>query len=314
MVLYDNTLEPIRRVEWTFSENKVIIEYQCLEENGEGIYYVELFNGTDGESTGYDIKVYQPYPRQVMIAGRVIDRKTHRGIDGAYIKAGGTSAAISVGGGYELWQIPGTCTIEASAPGYTRYSDMVIVGQDDEFIAKDILMTPNSPLTTTTTSTITVDCSSDADCDDGLYCNGVESCDQREGVCIYPGNPCSDPTPICDEDNDRCVAPPEPSILLRPDFCFQSRWIPLPVFIRIEGENTHFNTSTTEVNFSPKGSILALPFLLSEEGIFLIGLMMPSWLAPVESVEVMIKTGAEEVTQALTIEQLPFIFGKRDQT
>jgi hypothetical protein len=46
---------------------------------------------------------------------------------------------------------------------------------------------------------------SDAECDDGLECNGVETCDA--GECI-PGSPlCSGATPRCREDTDACLAP-----------------------------------------------------------------------------------------------------------
>jgi sugar lactone lactonase YvrE len=302
---YENELIP-RMWKYTTFNNTISIEFLCAD---DGIYYVHLYNGTGCEHTSYDLKVFYPVGRQVLIAGRVIDRKSRAGIDGASIKTGVGGIATSVGGGYELWQIPGTCTIEASAPGYTHYSDTVVVGLDDEFIAKDILMTPTStPTTTTTTTTTTVDCISDADCDDGLYCNGEESCDQENGVCVHSGDPCTDSTEVCDEDNDECVTPPEPSILLRPDFCFQSRWIPLPVFIRIEGTDTLFNTAT-EVHFNPKSSIVALQFLTGKQSIFLIGLMMPSWLAPVDTIEVRVKVtpGSEEMSELLTVNLLSLI-------
>lgn len=45
-------------------------------------------------------------------------------------------------------------------------------------------------------------CSDDADCDDGLFCNGSETCD---GETCQPGNdPCVS-NEICDEQNDVCV-------------------------------------------------------------------------------------------------------------
>ena len=48
-------------------------------------------------------------------------------------------------------------------------------------------------------------------CDDGLYCNGVETCDEGSGVCQPGTNPCPNDglycsgTEECDEDNDRCI-------------------------------------------------------------------------------------------------------------
>jgi len=46
-------------------------------------------------------------------------------------------------------------------------------------------------------------CTDDADCDDGLFCNGEEAC--MSGVCAAGSPPCTDDTPVCDETNDRCV-------------------------------------------------------------------------------------------------------------
>lgn len=46
-------------------------------------------------------------------------------------------------------------------------------------------------------------CETDNECDDGLYCTGVETCDN--GSCVATGDPCGDGSPICDEDNDVCV-------------------------------------------------------------------------------------------------------------
>ena len=57
------------------------------------------------------------------------------------------------------------------------------------------------------TNTIALlNCTTDADCDDGLYCNGAETCDLALG-CLPGSDPCeSDPLPFCAEDLDACVA------------------------------------------------------------------------------------------------------------
>jgi len=49
-------------------------------------------------------------------------------------------------------------------------------------------------------------CTSDLDCDDGLFCNGDETCNTGTGVC-EAGTPvsCSSPTPYCDETLETCV-------------------------------------------------------------------------------------------------------------
>lgn len=45
-------------------------------------------------------------------------------------------------------------------------------------------------------------CDSSADCSDGIYCNGLESC--SSGTCMS-GSPCSGTTPVCDEVADVCL-------------------------------------------------------------------------------------------------------------
>jgi len=52
-----------------------------------------------------------------------------------------------------------------------------------------------------------VECKVDGDCDDGVFCTGVETCDAASGACdASPGNPCSGTTPICDGTPDACAA------------------------------------------------------------------------------------------------------------
>ena len=47
-----------------------------------------------------------------------------------------------------------------------------------------------------------VDCLQDADCDDGLFCNGAETC--GDNACLAGSAPCQDGEE-CDEDADECV-------------------------------------------------------------------------------------------------------------
>lgn len=46
------------------------------------------------------------------------------------------------------------------------------------------------------------DCTVDADCDDGLFCNGAEICDPAAG-CVSTGDPCTEGYD-CNEDTDTC--------------------------------------------------------------------------------------------------------------
>ena len=48
------------------------------------------------------------------------------------------------------------------------------------------------------------ECTVNADCSDGLFCTGVETC--SAGSCVLPNtSPCSVPTGVCDEAGNRCV-------------------------------------------------------------------------------------------------------------
>jgi hypothetical protein len=144
--------------------------------------------------------------------------------------------------------------------------------------------------------------------DDGNFCNGEENCDEEINLCLHSGNPCSAPAPICDEKDDICTpATPLATILLTPETHYQSRWLPLPLFIAIEGSGTHFNRSSS-VTFIPSDPLVAIPLIKDEETIFLIGFVMPSLLAPYNSVDVMVTTGSEEVYATITLELLSFFF------
>ncbi len=49
-----------------------------------------------------------------------------------------------------------------------------------------------------------VECFTDPDCDDGNYCNGVETCDQVTYTCQGGTAPCADACERCAEDTDTC--------------------------------------------------------------------------------------------------------------
>ncbi len=46
------------------------------------------------------------------------------------------------------------------------------------------------------------DCNVDSDCDDGLFCNGSETC--ANDTCLDGTSPCDNQTETCDEGNDVC--------------------------------------------------------------------------------------------------------------
>ena len=48
-------------------------------------------------------------------------------------------------------------------------------------------------------------CNTDADCDDGIFCNGIESCDTTTNSCVAISScPPSIPPTVCNEDTDSC--------------------------------------------------------------------------------------------------------------
>jgi len=111
-----------------------------------------------------------------------------------------------------------------------------------------------------------------------MFCNGEESCDEENNVCLHSGDPCLSEEE-CNEEDDICKPiEPIPSVIIIPDTCYQSRWIPLPVFFNINVSNANFYTSSL-VSFDPVNAILTLPpMVMDEENIFMISLLMPQWL------------------------------------
>ena len=50
-----------------------------------------------------------------------------------------------------------------------------------------------------------LECLSDGDCDDGIFCNGVESCDLGTNTCVaLSACPPMDPPSVCNEATDSC--------------------------------------------------------------------------------------------------------------
>jgi hypothetical protein len=48
------------------------------------------------------------------------------------------------------------------------------------------------------------ECTIDADCDDGLFCNGMETCETGTGTCQAGTPPCDPLTEICNEETGTC--------------------------------------------------------------------------------------------------------------
>lgn len=69
--------------------------------------------------------------------------------------------------------------------------------------ASDGATTASSPVWSFTS---TGACTTGDDCDDGLFCNGVETCQAGGGTCVPGANPCP-PGTMCDDEADICIDP-----------------------------------------------------------------------------------------------------------
>ena len=98
----------------------------------------------------------------------------------------------------------------------------------------------------TTTTTVFAECTNDIDCDDNLFCNGVERC--AEGICIAGDDPCQTGQ-TCKEAQKRCVTIKRKtgriisSTIKQPSYSEKkSRWL----LIRI-AEDTDFNQTKSRI-------------------------------------------------------------------
>ena len=351
--------------------DKVWLDFECPQ---NGIYFVRVLRGgcdsVEGEMS-YELKVYDVnYALTGLVAGKVEDLVSGAGIDGAIITSDGVGAAISTRGEYLMSEIPGSWIISAAKERYVTFRDSIMIESRDEYIRKDISMYPVNPS----------GCVNAADCDDGIFCNGTEtcvertcqqgtppcavdgifcngeeSCNEANDVCEQTGNPC--PVNLtCDEESDSCKGCMEdakcddglfctgietcddgtcrdgtspcaegvecdeetntclmPEISIIPRTIIQSHWIPLPLFMSIRGTNTHFS-GASKVSFSPL-SVMALPMLINQQTLFCMGLMMPGWITGQlpESLEINVTTGKEKATGNIAMVLMPFMMGEEMQ-
>jgi hypothetical protein len=144
------------------------------------------------------------------------------------------------------------------------------------------------------------------DCpDDGLFCNGTESCDEDADQCVSSGNPCGDGQ-FCSEGTDTCAGIES----LEPPSWYQARWVPLLRRLSIVGSNTNFEARVSIVTFEPKRAIfMFFPKVDNEENITVWTYIMPQVLTGLlsEPVKVTVTTGSEVVSADWVIELLPFI-------
>ncbi len=194
-----NLSEPIAVASEYPVNNKIWLDFACTK---NGIYYVKLFRGNctyiEGEMS-YDLQVYDGnIGLTALVAGKVRDSVSGKAIDGAVITSNGIGAAISTRGDYIFSEVPGNWTITARKESYASSRASLRIEAVEEYIRKDIAMYPISAS----------GCATAADCDDGIFCNGVETCVDK--TCQPGTNPCPDDgifcngSETCSEDTDAC--------------------------------------------------------------------------------------------------------------
>ena len=115
-------------------------------------------------------------------------------LSGDFLVVGATTGvyASSESSGFSSWDQLGTSF--PNAPTYDLDYDVA----DDVLVAITLGRGAWSLSPTPTPS-----CSVNADCDDGLFCNGAETCDTGSGLCLAGSDPC--PGEGCDESGDVCT-------------------------------------------------------------------------------------------------------------
>jgi len=98
---------------------------------------------------------------------------------------------------------------------------------------------------TTTTTSIEPECSENADCNDGLYCNGIETC--VDGACERGADPCT-AGEVCIEETDTCELPTRIEASTN---AFGSVFLFLPGFVTIKGTGTDFTLFGSIINYEP---------------------------------------------------------------
>jgi hypothetical protein len=87
-------------------------------------------------------------------------------------------------------------TVEGASTGYKTLSPEDILVQDDSTPPNELYGEPVS-------GEFFIYCTSNEQCDDGEFCNGVETC--VSGECYLSASYPCDPYSCCDEDGDTCI-------------------------------------------------------------------------------------------------------------
>ena len=136
------------------------------------------------------------------------------------MEAGSTGSSIDANGLYRAGDTPGTemvtvtdrCNGDVSAAAVVQVS---AVTTTTTTVIATTTSIPYQPPATTSSIPAESPCSNDDSCDDGVFCNGAETCDP-EAVCRPGSDPCADDGEFCngdescDEEADQCVSSGDP--------------------------------------------------------------------------------------------------------
>ena len=210
---------------------------------------------------------------------------------------------------YDAEMIPHTITLSPTGGDTTGCDDDIVCTIDSSGPEDQCLNIPDDTL-----------------CDDGLFCNGTETCDPLSG-CQPSSDPCNTQE-TCDEETDGCIPIDEPcippcdeepippednlplSLRLIPQIHLRSHWMPLPLFMFIfsDDEETTFDKTTT-VGFTGEGIVTTpVTFVLSKKLLYVFSLIRAAEFGSsgITGVETTVTTYEGSDTETLQIITLPF--------
>ncbi|MCG8672355.1 MAG: hypothetical protein MI867_23315, partial [Pseudomonadales bacterium] len=117
-------------------------------------------------------------------------------------------------GGIEILRVLTACANNADCPA---------VQLCDTGFCQPTTTTTTTSTTTSTTTTTLPPCANNADCNDPLFCNGLETCNTGTGDCEPGTDPCDDTVGCtddsCDEGTDSCTNTPNDANCANGDYC-----------------------------------------------------------------------------------------------
>jgi hypothetical protein len=176
------------------------------------------------------------------LVGVTTDRETGKVLGGVLLRSNAGQSAMSDERGEYAMPHPAAdpFVLTADKTGYFTYIDKTMAIGQGEIEIKNIGLEPLQKNTTSSSSTSSIQptttsisitttttipfpppqCTSDADCDDSLYCNGQERC--IANTCIKGTPPCTGSgSQVCREDTDQCLSTVQVSATCMQRFVFR---------------------------------------------------------------------------------------------